>query len=82
LLLELLAKHCGRQPGKLCGFLGDVHIYENHVDQAKVQLSRTPLSLPKLQLSGSANILEWEFHMASLSEYENHGKLNFEMLAV
>ena len=50
LLLSLLAKITGYTPGILTGFLADVHIYENHLEQAREQLSRTPTELPALDL--------------------------------
>ncbi len=48
LLLEILAKTVGMVPEELIGNLGDVHLYSNHVDQAKEQLTRQTLSLPNL----------------------------------
>ena len=50
LLLELFAAWSGRRAATLTMFLADVHIYENHVEQVKEQLSRAPLPLPKLKL--------------------------------
>lgn len=52
LLLSLLAKITGYTPGTLTGFLADVHIYENHLEQVREQLSRTPTTLPTLELEG------------------------------
>lgn len=51
-LLTLLAKTTGYNPGILTGHLDDVHIYENHMQQVLLQLSREPLPLPKLVLEG------------------------------
>ena len=50
LLLEMLAKGANLIPGKLIGQLGDCHLYNNHLDQAKVYLSRPNGTLPKLEL--------------------------------
>ena len=50
LLLEMLAKGAGLIPGELIGQLGDCHLYNNHLDQAKVYLSRPNGTLPKLEL--------------------------------
>ena len=82
LLLELLARQVGKPVGKLCGFLGDVHIYENHINQAKVQILRDPLPLPKLELTGEKNIFDWTHVEAHLLNYKHHGKLEFEMSAI
>ena len=52
LLLELIARMIpGTIPGDLKCSLGDTHIYSNHIEAAKLQLSREPFDLPKLQLS-------------------------------
>jgi thymidylate synthase len=51
MLLLLYAKELGYKPGILRGELHDVHIYENHVDQVKEQLSRTPYELPQVAIN-------------------------------
>ena len=48
LLLELLAKGSNMQPGQLIGLLGDCHLYNNHLDQAKIYLGRSKRALPNL----------------------------------
>jgi thymidylate synthase len=48
LLLEIIAKEVNMVPDELIGNLGDVHLYSNHIEQAKEQISRTPYDLPKL----------------------------------
>ena len=48
LLLELLAKGSNMQPGQLIGQLGDCHLYNNHLDQAKIYLGRSKRVLPNL----------------------------------
>lgn len=54
-LCHILAAVTGYTPGTLTGFLADVHIYENHLDQVKEQLTREPRSLPTLQLADKVN---------------------------
>jgi len=49
LLLEILANECGMIPDELIGNLGDTHLYLNHIEQAKEQISRTPYELPTLK---------------------------------
>jgi thymidylate synthase len=51
LLLEIIAKEVNMVPEELIGNLGDVHLYSNHIEQAKEQLSRTPYELPKLNIN-------------------------------
>jgi thymidylate synthase len=48
LLLEIIAKEVNMIPDELIGNLGDVHLYSNHIEQAKEQIGRTPYELPKL----------------------------------
>ena len=51
LLLEIIAKAVNMVPDQLIGNLGDVHLYNNHIEQAKEQISRTPYKLPKLNIN-------------------------------
>ena len=51
LLLEIIAKEVGMIPDELIGNLGDVHLYKNHIEQAKEQISREPYSLPKVEIT-------------------------------
>ncbi len=50
LLLEIIAKEVNMIPEELIGNLGDVHLYSNHLEQAKEQISREPYSLPTLKI--------------------------------
>jgi thymidylate synthase len=51
LLLEIIAREVGMIPDELIGNLGDVHLYSNHIEQAKEQISRTPYELPKVEIT-------------------------------
>jgi thymidylate synthase len=51
LLLEIIAKEVGMIPDELIGNLGDVHLYSNHIEQAKEQISRTPYELPTIEIT-------------------------------
>jgi thymidylate synthase len=51
LLLEIIAKAVNMVPDELIGNLGDVHLYSNHIEQAKEQIGRTPYELPKLNIN-------------------------------
>lgn len=51
LLTHMVAQVCGLGVGDFVHTLGDAHIYSNHYDQVKLQLSRTPQALPKLHLN-------------------------------
>ena len=51
LLLEIIAKEVNMVPDELIGNLGDVHLYKNHIEQAKEQMYRRPYDLPKVQIT-------------------------------
>jgi thymidylate synthase len=51
LLLEIIAKEVNMIPDELIGNLGDVHLYKNHIEQAKEQISRTSYDLPTIQIT-------------------------------
>lgn len=79
-LLMLLAKESGFKPGNLSGMLVDCHIYRNHIEGAEEQLTREPISLPKLEIkdrNGVFSIFNWQYEDFELSNYKYHPKINF-----
>ena len=60
LLLEIIANEVDMVPDELIGNLGDVHLYSNHIEQAKEQISRTPYELPKVKMTER----NWYMHEA------------------
>lgn len=75
LLLLLLAREAGLKPGVLSGSLADLHLYENHVDQAKEQLSRPMRDLPYVELNDKGSIFDWTYEDALLFDYSCHGAI-------
>jgi thymidylate synthase len=75
LLLEIIAKEVNMVPDELIGNLGDVHLYSNHIDQAKLQIERTPFELPKLKMNP---IFLANLEHKGLDEAIN-GQVNFEL---
>jgi thymidylate synthase len=73
MLLLLLCKETGYEPGELIGSLGDVHLYINHIEQAKEQLTRKPYRLPTVKLS-NVDVLNGEFDY-ELINYKSHPKI-------
>ena len=69
-LLLLLCKESGLQPGELIGNLGDVHLYKNHIQQAKEQIVREPYELPILEIT-SCDMRNGEFEYV-LDNYQSH----------
>ncbi len=79
LLLHLLAKETGLQEGKLVGFLADVHIYENHVEGAKEQLTRDPnkYPLPEIKTPEFTSIFNWKYTDSIINGYESYPTIKF-----
>jgi len=79
LLLHLLAKETGFKEGRLVGFLGDTHIYTNHVDGLKEQLSREPKKLCAIKTDNFKSIFEWKYTDSEVIGYEHHPRIKFEI---
>jgi thymidylate synthase len=79
LLLHLLAKETGLKEGRLVGFLGDTHIYINHVDGLKEQLKRKPFPLPKIKTENFKSIFDWEYTDSKVENYQSHPRIKFEI---
>jgi len=58
LLTLMVAQVCDLRPGEFIHTFGDLHLYANHVEQARLQLSRTPRPLPRVQLNPAVRRLE------------------------
>ena len=69
LLLEIIAKEVNMVPDELIGNLGDVHLYSNHIEQAKEQLNREPYPLPKLIIDQFDETNHYIGDMDDVSEY-------------
>lgn len=73
LLVMMIAQIVGLEPGEFIHTLGDAHIYTNHINQVKEQLSRTPMKLPKLRLNKEINSLfDFKFKDIELIDYKAH----------
>lgn len=70
LLLMMMAQVCGLQPGEFVHTTGDTHLYLNHLDQARLQLSREPRPLPKMTLNPDVkSIFDFQYEDFELSDY-------------
>lgn len=80
LLTHLIAQVCDLKVGELIISTGDTHIYSNHVDQVKEQLSREEYPLPELWLNPNLKKID-DFRMESidLDSYKSHGTIKAEM---
>ena len=73
LFTQMMAQVCGFETGDFVHTLGDAHIYNNHMEQVKLQLSRKPNPLPKMKLNPDVkNIFDFNFEDFNLEGYEPH----------
>jgi thymidylate synthase len=79
LLLHLLAKESGFKEGNLIGFLGDTHIYSNHIDGLKKQLKNRPLKLPTITTHDFKSIFDWEYKDTEILDYKHHAPIKFDI---
>lgn len=70
LLTHLIADVAGLEVGDFVHTIGDCHIYENHIDQVNLQLTRKPKKLPKLHIKHKTSIFDFGFDDICISDYE------------
>lgn len=80
LLTKLIAHIAGYKPGAFVHTLGDAHIYQDHFDQVKEQVERTPKELPEIEIDDSVESLDdFRPEDVTLKGYESHGVLRGDM---
>ncbi len=72
LLTHMVAEECGLEPGEFVWTGGDVHLYKNHIDQAREQLGRGPKGFPTLRLKKAKDIFSYEVSDFEILEYGSH----------
>lgn len=73
LLTMMVAQVCGLKPGDFVHTFGDVHLYSNHLDQARLQLTRKPYALPAMTLNPDVtDIFAFKFEDFTLENYQSH----------
>ena len=73
LLTMMIAQVCGLQPGEFIHTLGDAHLYTNHLEQTKLQLSRTPYPLPTMKLNPDVkDLFDFKYEDFTLDNYVSH----------
>jgi len=80
LLLMMFAQVTGYKPGEFIHTFGDAHIYLNHIEQVKLQLTRNPFQLPKMEINPLIkNIFDFKFEDFVLKNYQSHPHIKGEI---
>ena len=80
LLTMMIAQVCGLKPGEFVHTLGNAHIYSNHFEQVKLQLTREPLPLPRVRINPNVkNIDDFKFEDIELVDYQSHPAIKGEV---
>lgn len=80
LLTMMIAQVCGLEPGEFVHTLGNAHIYSNHFEQVKLQLTREPLPLPKVRINPEVkDIDDFKFEDFELIDYQSHPAIKGEV---
>lgn len=80
LLTMMVAQVCGLQPKEFVHTFGDAHIYSNHVEQAKLQLSREPRPLPQMRINPDVkSIFDFQYEDFTLENYDPHPHIKAEV---
>ncbi len=73
LLTHMVAQQCDLLPGEIIHSIGDLHLYANHINQARLQLSREPRTLPKLVIKRKPeSIFDYRFEDFEITDYDPH----------
>ena len=81
-LTHLLAKHCGLEAYEFVYFKGNCHIYEEHIDGLKLQITRTPYPFPTVSIKElRENISDYTVDDFVLENYQHHEPIKFQMVA-
>ena len=79
LLTMMMAQACGLKPGFFIHTFGDVHLYLNHIEQAKQQLKREPRDLPIMKIKPASNLFEYQYENFQLKGYDPHPTIKAEI---
>lgn len=80
-LTHLIAHHCGLEAYEFVYYMGNAHIYEEHLDEIKVQLNRIPHNFPHIKiLNKKDNIDDYTFDDFDIIEYKHHEQIRMKMV--
>jgi thymidylate synthase len=81
-LTHILAKHCGLEAHEFVYFLGNAHIYDDHIEQMKEQITRTPYPFPKIEITNThEDINDYTTEEIEIKQYQYHPKITMNMRA-
>jgi thymidylate synthase len=81
-LTHLLAKHCGLEAYEFVYFKGNCHIYEEHIESAKLQMNREPFPFPTLIIKQMReNINDYKIQDFEINNYQHHDQIYYKMIA-
>lgn len=78
-LTHLLAKHCGLEAGEFVHFIGNAHIYDDHIEPLKLQLENEPYEFPDVEIKRRENIDDYKFDDFSINNYKFHKIIKMDM---
>ena len=79
-LTHLLAKHCGLETGQFVHFIGNAHIYDDHIEPLKLQLNNEPYDFPNLEIKEKReNIDDYKFEDFEVNNYKFHKVIKMDM---
>jgi thymidylate synthase len=80
LLTYMVAQVCNLEAGEFVQTFGDLHLYNNHIEQAQLQLTREPYPLPKMEINpGIKSIFDFEYEDFELVDYQSHPHIKAEV---
>ena len=80
-LTHLLAKHCGLKATEFIYFMGDCHIYEDHIEGATLQITREPFEFPTVSIKQiRENINDYKVDDFEINNYQHHSAIKFNMV--
>jgi thymidylate synthase len=80
LLTMMMAQVCGLKPGDFVHTFGDAHIYKNHLEQVRLQLTREPRPLPTMRINPErTSIFDFEYEDFTLENYDPHPHIKGEV---
>ena len=79
LLTQMMAQVTGYEPGEFVHTFGDVHLYLNHLDQAREQLTRAPYPFPRMHIAPKTDLFAFEYEDFRLEGYQAHPHIRAEV---